>query len=727
MCGESDAPFRSSMPRVSTPLFATHHPVPGALASFTFGQPGRGAGLEFETTAFCETLNLLVACSRGPGRTVVMPFLRDAVPADTEAESVRAALAQSPDLESVRWRCLPAAEIERSLTLGADTYCHGALTFRVWTPRQPLPEPSRLAEPAAAAPLCPALLMELTLDNSDSDTDATLFLGLGALQAGVRFHPLSYGPEPETLCGLGFSDSWCLAARPETGVFTIKDYAIACAVEEGHPCREFAGAKGGVARRVPAGTVGTLTCALGLHRPGVVTRNPASVYAYTRHFGSAEDAAVFALNHADEFRAAAHDVEARFSASGSAGVDQAMLAQAVSAYDACTQFTVEPDGTAHYAVLEGQYAWRNTFDLAIDHLAWELHHNPWTALAVLESHINGYSYRDDIDFPEAPGVWHPGGIAFAHDQGLYLTYAPKGRSGYERTGLRGCYSFMTTEQLLNGAMFLAGVLQRAELAPGRLARLTDVALEVMNSLERRDHVDPARRDGLLKARSSRCGETGQEINSYDSLGHYLTPARGNAYIAVKTWVACLALARISPGTQLADRGRAMANLTAASLLRSFDPATGVLPGNLGEASDERVLVSIESLGTATVLGIAEDLQQYPALMAALRRHALACLKPAFCLRETPAGPTLLLASASRNSWPSKLALCLLACRHHLGIDCEDPGLMLTERLRVMFQDIPGTATISDQIDAIEGRVIGGSYYPRMVSLAYGLQVFPETA
>jgi hypothetical protein len=164
----------------------------------------------------------------------------------------------------------------------------------------------------------------------------------------------------------------------------------------------------------------------------------------------------------------------------------------------------------------------------------------------------------------------------------------------------------------------------------------------------------------------------------------------------------------------------MADLTSATLLRAFDPETGLLPGNLEEASAERVLVSIESLGTASVLGIAQDIARYPALLSALRRHALACLQPGFCLRETPAGPTLLLASESPNSWPSKLALCILACRQHLGIDTDAAELQLTERLRVMFQDIPGTATLSDQIDAIEGTVIGGSYYPRMVSLAYGL-------
>jgi hypothetical protein len=705
----------------TTPLFATHHAFPGAFASLTFGQPGSGAGIEIETTAFREAFNLLVACSHGPGRTFALPFMRDVAPVDTEAESVRLARAQAPDIESARWRCLPASEVERTLSLGVDTYRHGGFTFRVWTPRQPLPEPARLADPGSAAALCPALLLELTLDNRDSDTDATIFLGLASLQAGLRFHPLAADAEVATLCGIGFADAWCLAAFPEPGVFTIKDYAIARAVEEGRPCAEFAGAKGGVARRVPAGSVVSLTCALGIHRPGSATRNPATVYAYTRHFHTAEAAAGFALAHAEAFRATARAAERSLEASACGAVEQAMLAQAVSAYEACSQLTVAPDGAAHYAVMEGQYAWRNTFDLAIDHLAWELHHNPWTALAVLESHIDGYSYRDEIDFPEAPGVWHAGGISFAHDQGLYLTYAPKGRSGYERAGLTGCYGFMTTEQLLNGAMFLAGVLQRVELAPARRERLLRVAHEVMESLERRDHVELARRDGLLKARSSRCGETGQEINSYDSLGHYLTPARGSAYLAVKTWVACLALTRIAPGTPLAARARTMADLTAGSLLRAFDPETGLLPGNLNAPSDERVLVSIESLGTAATLGIADDFGRYPELIAALRRHALACLQPGFCLRETPAGPTLLLASASHNTWPSKLALCLLACSRHLGIDVEANQPGLSERLRVMFQDIPGTATLSDQIDGIEGKVLGGSYYPRMVSLAYGLK------
>lgn len=46
------------MPLVSTPLLATHQVLPGALAIFTFGQPGR---------------------------TEVLPFPRDVAPVDTKA------------------------------------------------------------------------------------------------------------------------------------------------------------------------------------------------------------------------------------------------------------------------------------------------------------------------------------------------------------------------------------------------------------------------------------------------------------------------------------------------------------------------------------------------------------------------------------------------------------------------------------------------------------------
>jgi len=53
------------------------------------------------------------------------------------------------------------------------------------------------------------------------------------------------------------------------------------------------------------------------------------------------------------------------------------LAQASQAYYANSSLLVNRDDTLHWSVCEGQYAWRNTLDLAADHLPYELTVHPW--------------------------------------------------------------------------------------------------------------------------------------------------------------------------------------------------------------------------------------------------------------------------------------------------------------------------------------------------------------
>ena len=47
-------------------------------------------------------------------------------------------------------------------------------------------------------------------------------------------------------------------------------------------------------------------------------------------------------------------------------------------------------------VNEGEYCMMNTLDLAVDHVFWELDHNPWLVRNLLDEFVRRYSYTDEV-------------------------------------------------------------------------------------------------------------------------------------------------------------------------------------------------------------------------------------------------------------------------------------------------------------------------------------------
>ena len=136
---------------------------------------------------------------------------------------------------------------------------------------------------------------------------------------------------------------------------------------------------------------------------------------------------------------------------------------------------------AVWVVNEGEYCMMNTLDLAVDHVFWELDHNPWLVKNLLDNFVKLYSYTDQIKIykgearpcpqhrprspsppppPDAamlsrPYDTKPGGLSFCHDMGAHNNFAPKGRSSYELANLTSTFSYMTVEQLCNWTLTAA--------------------------------------------------------------------------------------------------------------------------------------------------------------------------------------------------------------------------------------------------------------------------------
>ncbi len=719
----SNAPL-SVLP--DTPLFMTHHAPVGAWSSFTFGLPGRGVSIDHEDTALNEAADLLLGVSHGPGKTVAFPFVQGV--AGGTSPGAAAGHARSGDYKT-RWTYLAAGQMRRTLTACVDEYAFApapdsgaaGLLLRVYTPHPSIPNPKRSGYPQFA--VVPGILMELAVDNSASDEPATAFIGL-AWRGKGRLRPMDWSSNG-ALCGIGFASQWSLAALPvKDAVSTLRDEAIADHVENGQPFIHNVGNEGGILIRVPPRSSKTVPVAFGFYHGGPATQGIEGTYYYTRFFTDIESVMNFLLRNVSRVKESCDVFDKRAAQLCPDESRRAILAQALRAYNANTQL-IESNGIPYYNVIEGHYGWRNTLDLAADHLPWELYRNPWVVRNIFDLYSAHYSYRDELSFPgdAEPGVLHPGGLSYCHDLGSYTAYAPAGTSAYEIPDRTGCYSYMTSEQLLNGIYLLTSYALVSDDEPWSRTRLA-TARELLSSLEVRDHHDPAQRTGILKAESSICGPTGAEITTYDALDPALKSARGNLYIAFKTWCAALLLTAYFQqhnDPESAQRAYNMAHATAKSLRAAFDAGKKLFPANLFAASDSRVIAALEPLAIPAYCNLRHYFAEFPDLMNALKEHARACLQSGQCLDAETGG--LRLSSTSENTWPSKTILIAYVLEEILEIPLAEFPSVMPELLQ-WLQVSSAERTVCDQIDARTRSVVGATYYPRAVAAALWLKHRP---
>ena len=702
------------MSDLKTPLFMTHHAPVGSWASFTFGADGMGASIDLEAPMVSDSADFYVGVAQD-GVLSAFPFMPASKKTPEPSLDVLAEgnKESAPQKSTVGWNYYREEDICRTLTPCVDIYQAENVTLRVYTPHYPLADPQK--EEISPLSCCPGVLMELEIDNTDGTTPATGFLGLGWKEHGRLYTVDTAGYDD--LSGLGYRNDWMMAATKSERVFTLRGHDMEHQLREGRRLLHQTG-PGALCMEIPAGEKATLTAAFGFYKEGAGSNGIDTRYYYTRCFDSVAAVCRCLLANAGDIVSFCLSEDLRLESQLKEPWTHALFAQAVRGYYASTQLLVGQDGEVYYNVGEGAYVWRNTMDLAADHLAWELDRNPWVVRNIMDLYIRRYAYRDTVRFREYPGKEFPGGLSFTHDMGNYFTYSPAGYSGYERetTPRDGCYLYMTTEELLNGIYALSAyALFTGDTA--WMEKRADTARELLQSLENRDDADPARRNGVLKAQSTRCGPQGSESTTYDALDHSLFDARGSIYVHIKTISALIMLEEFFRQVGLnedAERAAAMKDKAEQSLSLFWDENRSCLKANLYTPVDSVVLAAVEPLGVLHFLGLDDRLAAETITL--LARHAETCLTEQGCI--DPATGGLKLSSTSNNTWTSKVALSLYVLQNVLGFDIHT-GRML-EELRRWCQVYAKRTTISDQILVNRREVIGGCYYPRSATMAFWL-------
>jgi xylan 1,4-beta-xylosidase len=681
--------------------FNTQHSPIGAFASFTLGAKGPRGGLGLELGKPADE-NILIGLENPEGGSFsYLPFC-DPIKDDSSTFDT------DTGRKDQNGQMKPYADdaISRTLKPGTDTWTAGELTFTIHSPVCPAPSPNA-PRPARELAYAPALAVEITVDNRAGSHDRRCFFGFQSNDLVRHMRRLDdTAPFPGIGCGLHTA-----IASQSPGVWSAQAFTCEQILEERHPTNRGwgLGRVGLLVGSTPAGKIKTFRFAVCFYRGGIVTTGMDACYHYTRFFDSIESVAAYALKNFSALKNRGSAFNRSVERSTLSPERKFMLAQALHSYYGSTQL-LDVGKETLWIVNEGEYRMMNTFDLTVDQLFLEMELNPWTVANELDWFTQRYSFRDKVRLPGSSREY-PGGIGFTHDMGMANHFALPGRSVYEKAGVHGCFSHMTHEELVN--WLVCGLVYQHRTDNKTWARKNlPVFKACMDSLVARDHPDPRRRDGMMSADSSRC-EGGSEITTYDSLDVSLGQARNNLYLAVKTWGVYLGLSRLflhSKDPQRHALCQLQADRCARTIVASADE-DGFLPAVLHENVPSRIIPAIEGLVIPWSLGLKDALDPegpYADLLAALKKHLLAVLRPGIC--KFPDGGWK-ISSTSDNSWLSKIYLCQFIAETVFGLPPDHEA----DRAHAWWLLDPRNHYWAWSDQMLAGEAKASKYYPRGVT------------
>ena len=738
---------------------AQHSPM-GAFMSFTCGNPGTkgGIGLQIGAPADQEVFIGLIDGDRYADAPLkCLPFYIGAASTAMEAFTAETA---GPSEANVRPDAVPFApkDIQRSYGWATDSWQAGDLTFTVYSPFGSIPDPAKATKDEMREGLRPSVVAQLIIDNTKGSKPKTGIFALNHSRPGPRMIESDLGSKKRV--GFAFRREAGVAAEvfDVTGAkkaagpapFGFMRWSATDGIRERYNPVHLLGSCPGVGFEVPPGKKYAMTLAIGSYLEQPVTTGLDGKYLYTRYYTDLSDVLRTTLNRAGKLMAKAERLDEKLGASSLSDDQKFMISHATHSYYGSTQL-LEIEKQPFWVVNEGEYCMMNTLDLAVDHVFWELDHNPWLVKNLLDNFVKQYSYTDQIKIykgeaspvhsinhdphlppppPDAamlsrPYDKKPGGLSFCHDMGAHNNFAPKGRSSYELANLTSTFSYMTVEQLCNWTLTAACYMAKTRDTAWLKKNKKVVADCLTSMINRGGEVGFAQYDSTKTA-------GGQEITTYDSLDHSLAQTRNNVYMAVKSWASYRALAlmfRDLGDKKNQEKSQQLAEKVAGVV--SEQAVDGILPAIFEKSNpgyNSRILPAIE--GCAYPLYFAKTgyagvspskIYGSPAekkMFDVLREHTRKLLvDPQH--RNTFDDGGIKLSSTSTNSWMSKISIFMHVTRRVFGLD-KDPQVAevfkKADAAHVKWQTVGSSYwACCDQIVSGEGKA--SRYYPRIITSA----------
>jgi len=738
----------------------------GAFMSFTCGNFGTrgGIGLQIGQPGDQEVFIGFKEGDRYSDAPLqCLPFYTAAANKAADAFLVEQA---GPAEQNVKPDAVPFAESEmkRSYGWASDQWNAEGLTFSVYSPFGPIPDPSVDSKERMREGLLPAVIARLELDNTTGTCTRTAMFALNHARPGCLILEEDLGAgrlafafrrEAGGAAELFDYTASDKGAKVDAGPFVFMRWSASDGVRERHNPVHLLGSCPGFGFEVPVGKKYGLNLALGSYLEGFQTNGLDAKYLYTRYFGGLGDVLKTALDSADKMISAAHALDNKLDASAVSDDQRFLIAHATHSYYGSTQL-LEVEGQPLWVVNEGEYCMMNTLDLAVDHVFWELDHNPWLVRNLLDAFVRLYSYTDEVKVyatefmpstetmqvdpsqtppppDEAqlnrPYETRPGGLSFCHDMGAHNNFSPKGRSSYELANLTGCFSYMTVEQLCNWVLTAGCYVAKTRDLDWLKSNQPVVEACLASMINRSGDV------GFAQFDSTRCAG-GQEITTYDSLDHSLAQTRNNIYIAVKSWATYWSLALMFRELGSAADEKRCRDLAAKVASVVCDQAVdGVLPAIFEKANPgyhSRILPAIEGcvyplyfVKTGFAACTLEEIFASPSeqrMFEVLKAHTRNLLLDPQ-RRNLFADGGIKLSSTSNNSWMSKISIFMHVTRKVFHLDRDEAVAAVfrqADAAHVKWQ-AEGSSywACCDQIVSGEGKA--SRYYPRIITSALWME------
>lgn len=697
------------MPKNS--FFNAHHSPIGAFSSFTLGFPGAGGGLDLELGRSPKQ-NIYIGAEVLDKKGTYQAFPFFAYQEDDESKRYDIEnMDPDPDKPNIIFP-ISKDKIKRNFQLGTDTWESEDLSFTIYSQVEGVPDPKAANEEELKSTILPAVLAELTVDNTNGTRNRRAFFGY---QGSDPYSSMRRVDDTmDGFAGIGQGRLTAIVSNnPDVKSAMHFSLENILTTPEEENWTFGLGPLGALVMDVPAGEKRTYQFAICFYRGGIVTAGMDTSYYYTNFFNNIESVAEYALKNFDPLADRAKNANKKIDSTNHLSEDQKfMLIHSIRSYYGSTQL-LDNYGEPFWVVNEGEYRMMNTFDLTVDQIFYELRMNPWTVKNELDMFVQRFSYEDTVRFPN-DDTEYPGGISFTHDMGVANTISRPHYLSYELYGLDGCFSHMTHEQLVNWVLCAALYVSHTEDKEWLDANL-EIVERCFDSMLNRDHPEPDKRNGLMGLDSSRV-MGGAEITTYDSLDVSLGQARNNIYLAGKIWASYIALERIfaeNERTELAKIAGEQAEKCAATIVEHVTEA-GYIPAVIGEGNDSKIIPAIEGLIFPYFTNCKDALDvngRFGAYIQALKTHFETVLTEGICLFEDGGWK---ISSTSNNSWLSKIYLCQFIAREILGWNWDEKGAK-ADATHVEWLTHPELSIWSWSDQIIAGEIAGSKYYPRGVT------------
>src|SRR5579862_964278 len=160
-------------------FFNAHHAPIGAFASFTLGFPGAKGGLGLELGAPANQNVFIGLQSRDGTHFDALPFYAGATGDHARRYEVEQAEHGIVDARREALPIVPFSEsaIRREFRVSSDTWQAGDLTFTVYSPVQPVPDPEWANADDLKAAIAPSVLVEIEIDNTQGKCSRKAYFG----------------------------------------------------------------------------------------------------------------------------------------------------------------------------------------------------------------------------------------------------------------------------------------------------------------------------------------------------------------------------------------------------------------------------------------------------------------------------------------------------------------------------------------------------------------------